>query len=106
MASPAAAADTPAPGAAPLNRVLLVSIDGWGISSNAKGNAILNAATPHMDALAQAPNLSARIDASGLSVGLPEGVMGNSEVGHLTMGAGRVEFQDLVRINASLARGE
>lgn len=105
-ASSSAQADAPAAGAKPLNKVLLVSIDGWGLSSASKGNAILNASTPNMDALSSAPHLHARIDASGLSVGLPEGVMGNSEVGHLTMGAGRVEFQDLVRINASLARGE
>lgn len=80
-------------------RVVLVSIDGWGISAEKKGNAILAADTPVMDSLSASP-LSCLIDASGYSVGLPKGNMGNSEVGHLTMGAGRVEFQDLVRINA------
>ena len=86
------------------NPVVLVSIDGWGHSTKAKGNAIANAQTPHMDALSASP-LSVLIDACGLSVGLPAGVMGNSEVGHLTMGVGRVEFQDLVRINMSLEDG-
>lgn len=86
------------------NPVVLVSIDGWGHSTNTKGNAIANAETPHMDALSSSPH-SVLIDACGLSVGLPAGVMGNSEVGHLTMGVGRVEFQDLVRINMSLEDG-
>ena len=86
------------------NPVVLVSIDGWGHSTKAKGNAIANAHTPHMDALSSSP-LSVLIDACGLSVGLPAGVMGNSEVGHLTMGVGRVEFQDLVRINMALDDG-
>lgn len=90
------------------NKVCLISIDGWGLSKNTKGNAILAAKTPHMDELTKqgeqhAPgHLYAEIDASGLSVGLPRGNMGNSEVGHLTMGAGRVQYQDLVRINQSI----
>lgn len=94
----------------PVQRVVLVSIDGWGVSDNATGNAIANAVTPNMTAFMNnqptsqppAPVMTCLIDASGLSVGLPKGVMGNSEVGHLTMGAGRVEFQDLVRINQSI----
>jgi 2,3-bisphosphoglycerate-independent phosphoglycerate mutase len=86
------------------NPVVLVSIDGWGYTKKEKGNAILHATTPHMTAFSQSP-LYCHIDASGLSVGLPKGVMGNSEVGHLTMGVGRVEFQDLVRINVALEDG-
>jgi 2,3-bisphosphoglycerate-independent phosphoglycerate mutase len=106
MAAPRKDADTPAAGAAPINRVVLVSIDGWGISAEKKGNAIANASTPNMTQLSSAPHLWTKLDASGLSVGLPAGVMGNSEVGHLTMGAGRVDFQDLVRINHCMERGE
>lgn len=68
------------------------------------GNAIKNSQTPHMDSLMQ-NHLFTPIMASGLSVGLPEGIMGNSEVGHLTMGAGRINFQDLVRINRSMDDG-
>lgn len=85
----------------PQHRVMLISIDGWGISSESKGNAILNARTPHMSSFTapDSKHLHAQLDASGLAVGLPEGVMGNSEVGHLTMGCGRVDYQDLVRIN-------
>ena len=86
------------------NPVVLVSIDGWGHTDKEKGNAILHADTPHMTAFSQSPH-QVLIDACGLSVGLPKGVMGNSEVGHLTMGVGRVEFQDLVRINMALEDG-
>jgi len=109
MSAPAhshAAADTPAAGAKPVNKVVLVSIDGWGLTSQVKGNAIANANTPNMTALSSAPFLHTKLDASGLSVGLPAGVMGNSEVGHLTMGAGRVDYQDLVRINQSIEKGD
>jgi len=110
MSAPAAAAsshkpDEPAPGAQPRNRVVLVSIDGWGLSSEKKGNAIANAHTPNMTSLSR-DFLHTKLDASGLSVGLPAGVMGNSEVGHLTMGAGRVDFQDLVRINQAIEQGD
>ncbi|MCP9257447.1 2,3-bisphosphoglycerate-independent phosphoglycerate mutase [Dirofilaria immitis] len=82
------------------NRVCLVVIDGWGISNESKGNAILNAKTPIMDELC-ALN-SHPIEAHGLHVGLPEGLMGNSEVGHLNIGAGRVVYQDIVRINLAV----
>uniref|UniRef100_A0A8R1XX47 2,3-bisphosphoglycerate-independent phosphoglycerate mutase n=1 Tax=Onchocerca volvulus TaxID=6282 RepID=A0A8R1XX47_ONCVO len=82
------------------NRVCLVVIDGWGISNESKGNAILNAKTPVMDELC-ALN-SHPIEAHGLHVGLPEGLMGNSEVGHLNIGAGRVVYQDIVRINLAV----
>ena len=65
------------------------------LTSSTSGNAVKNAATPVMDALAEAESRSeyTTLDASGLSVGLPEGVMGNSEVGHFTIGTGRVIYQ-------------
>ncbi|KAL1530816.1 hypothetical protein AB1Y20_001712 [Prymnesium parvum] len=88
-----------------VKRALLICIDGWGERAEAHGNAILEAKTPVMDSYRSAPANYAVVDASGLSVGLPAGVMGNSEVGHLTIGAGQVEFQDLVRINLSLEDG-
>jgi 2,3-bisphosphoglycerate-independent phosphoglycerate mutase len=82
------------------NRVCLVVIDGWGLSEEKHGNAILNANTPVMDKLCSG-NWQ-QIEAHGLHVGLPEGLMGNSEVGHLNIGAGRVIYQDIVRINLSV----
>lgn len=85
--------------------VILVVLDGWGWRTEREGNAIALAETPVWDRLvAGAPRTL--LDASGLAVGLPEGQMGNSEVGHLNLGAGRVVPQDLVRINQSIARGE
>eukprot|EP00742_Colponemidia_sp_Colp-10_P003854 GILJ01004104.1.p1 GENE.GILJ01004104.1~~GILJ01004104.1.p1 ORF type:complete len:532 (+),score=69.97 GILJ01004104.1:48-1598(+) len=85
-------------------KVCLICIDGWGLSTEDNGNAILHANTPVMDGF-QKNQLWAALDASGLAVGLPEGVMGNSEVGHLTIGAGQREFQDLVKINLSITKG-
>ncbi|XP_066014912.1 2,3-bisphosphoglycerate-independent phosphoglycerate mutase-like isoform X4 [Pocillopora verrucosa] len=80
--------------------VCLIVIDGWGISENKEGNAIANATVPVMDAFCTGQNNAyTTLDASGLSVGLPAGLMGNSEVGHLNIGAGRVLYQDIVRIN-------
>ena len=85
--------------------VLLVVLDGWGISTQREGNAILLQGTPNLDRLsAQFPH--AQLDASGLAVGLPDGQMGNSEVGHTNLGAGRVVYQDLVRINRAIESGE
>lgn len=85
--------------------VVLLVLDGWGWRTERDGNAIALANTPVWDALvARGPRTL--LDASGLAVGLPEGQMGNSEVGHLNLGAGRVVPQDLVRINQSIARGE
>eukprot|EP00917_Polyrhabdina_sp_WS-2016_P027795 GHVP01059367.1.p1 GENE.GHVP01059367.1~~GHVP01059367.1.p1 ORF type:complete len:499 (+),score=92.95 GHVP01059367.1:432-1928(+) len=82
-------------------KVCLVVIDGWGSSKETKGNAIYNGNTPVMDSLTSTyPSLT--IDAHGLSVGLPEGQMGNSEVGHLNIGAGSIVYQDIVRINKSI----
>jgi len=75
-------------------------IDGWGISEESHGNAILNANTPVMDKLCSG-NWQ-QIEAHGLHVGVPEGQMGNSEVGHQNIGAGRVIYQDIVRINSAV----
>ena len=83
------------PAAAPL--VTLVVLDGWGIAPPGPGNAVDLARTPVFDELvARYP--STQLAASGPAVGLPEGQMGNSEVGHLTIGSGRILFQDLVRV--------
>lgn len=79
----------------------MVVIDGWGVSENVEGNAIHRAKTPVMDELCSGPGYTT-LDASGLSVGLPAGLMGNSEVGHLNIGAGRVVYQDIVRINMTI----
>ncbi len=85
--------------------VLLLILDGWGWRTDPEGNAIAMADTPTWDRLvAGAPRTL--LDASGLAVGLPLGQMGNSEVGHLNLGAGRVVPQDLVRINQTIARDE
>ncbi len=85
--------------------VLLVVLDGWGYREAREGNAIALAETPVWDRLvAGAPRTL--LEASGLAVGLPEHQMGNSEVGHLNLGAGRVVPQDLVRINDSIRRGD
>jgi 2,3-bisphosphoglycerate-independent phosphoglycerate mutase len=85
--------------------VILLVLDGWGWRTEPDGNAIAMAATPVWDRLiARAPRTL--LDASGLPVGLPAGQMGNSEVGHLNLGAGRVVPQDLVRISKSIDSGE
>jgi 2,3-bisphosphoglycerate-independent phosphoglycerate mutase len=86
-------------------KVLLMILDGWGIATNKEVSAIDRAHTPFMDSLYPAyPN--SRLEASSLAVGLPEGQMGNSEVGHMNIGAGRVVYQDLVRINKAIDEGE
>ncbi|MBI5233359.1 MAG: 2,3-bisphosphoglycerate-independent phosphoglycerate mutase [Deltaproteobacteria bacterium] len=84
--------------------VCLIVMDGWGVGPSRDGNAIALARTPNLDVLfSRYPHTT--LDASGLSVGLPEGQMGNSEVGHLTLGAGRVIFQELARINKAIDDG-
>ena len=84
---------------------LLAILDGWGESPPCPGNAIELARTPVMDRLmARYPNTT--LGASGEDVGLPPGQMGNSEVGHLNIGAGRLVMQDFQRINHSIARGD
>lgn len=87
------------------NKVCLIVIDGWGISEKTEGNAIHHAKTPVMDDLCKGDGYTT-LDASGLSVGLPAGLMGNSEVGHLNIGAGRVVYQDIVRINMCIENDE
>src|ERR1700743_1115982 len=85
--------------------VMLVILDGWGWREEAADNAIRQANTPTFDRLWQtAPHGFLRT--SGRDVGLPDGQMGNSEVGHLNIGAGRVVMQDLPRIGAAVASGE
>ncbi|WP_178983562.1 2,3-bisphosphoglycerate-independent phosphoglycerate mutase [Winogradskyella helgolandensis] len=82
-------------------KVILMILDGWGKSPDPKVSAIDNAQTPFIDSLyTKYPNASLRTD--GLHVGLPEGQMGNSEVGHMNLGAGRIVYQDLVKINLAV----
>lgn len=83
----------------------LIILDGWGLSAQKKGNAIIEARTPVFDQLSQ-NNPTTELAASGLAVGLPEGQMGNSEVGHLNIGAGRVIYQDFTRITKSINDGD
>lgn len=84
--------------------LLLMILDGWGINPDTWGNAVLQAKTPFLDALL-ADYPSTRLRCSGEAVGLPDGYMGNSEVGHLNIGAGRVVYQELMRINRSISDG-
>ena len=89
----------------PLYRpVVLCVLDGWGLAPDSPANAVTRAKTPRLRALA-ARYPHAALRASGRDVGLPDGVMGNSEVGHLTMGAGYVHYQELVRINDAIDDG-
>ena len=82
-------------------KVILMILDGWGMSPDPKVSAIDNANTPFIDTLyTKYPNASLRTD--GLHVGLPEGQMGNSEVGHMNLGAGRIVYQDLAKINLAV----
>ena len=85
-------------------RVLLIIADGWGARDEAMGNLILEADTPNMDRL-QKEWPCTRIEAAGLAVGMPKGTVGNSEVGHLHMGAGRRILSDRVRINEAIEDG-
>src|SRR6476661_7184377 len=91
--------------------VILIIRDGWGINPGGRekreenGDATLLAKTPFHDQLYR-DYPGATLSASGLDVGLPEGQMGNSEVGHLNLGAGRIVYQDLTRINKAIADGE
>jgi 2,3-bisphosphoglycerate-independent phosphoglycerate mutase len=86
------------------NRTALIILDGLGLSEDTKGNAVYLANTPTLDMLFKdCPNTI--LETSGMSVGLPEGQMGNSEVGHTNIGAGRVVYQDLPRITKSIEDG-
>lgn len=82
-------------------KVLLMILDGWGIATRKDVSAIDKANTPFVSSL-YSKYANSRLEASGLAVGLPEGQMGNSEVGHMNIGAGRVVYQDLVRINKAI----
>ena len=81
--------------------VVLMILDGYGLNDNCEANAVCEGKTPIMDQLmSQCPFVKGQ--ASGLAVGLPDGQMGNSEVGHLNMGAGRIVYQELTRITKSI----
>lgn len=86
-------------------KVGLIILDGWGLGDQSKADAIFNAKTPVMDSLLEKYPHST-LTASGEAVGLPDGQMGNSEVGHLNIGAGRIVYQELTRINKSIRDGE
>ncbi|HOM41332.1 MAG TPA: 2,3-bisphosphoglycerate-independent phosphoglycerate mutase [Bacteroidales bacterium] len=86
-------------------KFLLMILDGWGVGDGSKADVISSAPTPNLDNLkSRYPN--SILHASGENVGLPEGQMGNSEVGHLNIGAGRIIYQDLVKINVECKTGE
>ena len=85
-------------------RVLLCIMDGWGLSTDSPKNAVKTANTPNFDRLKSEQKYT-QINASGEYVGLPDGQMGNSEVGHLNLGAGRIVYQDLTRINKAIREG-
>ncbi len=83
---------------------MLMILDGFGLNPSTYGNAVAAASTPNLDAIfAKYPYI--RLAASGLAVGLPEGQMGNSEVGHLNIGAGRIVYQELTRITKAIDDG-
>jgi len=89
---------------AELVKTLLLILDGWGIAPDGEGNCVKNAVTPYLDGLlSEYPNT--RLACSGRSVGLPDGFMGNSEVGHMNIGGGRVIYQDMTRIDISIEDG-
>ncbi|MDE6334180.1 MAG: 2,3-bisphosphoglycerate-independent phosphoglycerate mutase, partial [Muribaculaceae bacterium] len=85
-------------------KALLIILDGWGIGDHKQDDAIFSTPTPYWDyLLATYPH--SQLLAGGESVGLPDGQMGNSEVGHLNIGAGRIVYQDLVKINKAIESG-
>ena len=92
--------------------VVLIIRDGWGVNPGGKetaekdGNAVELANTPFHDEVLLPDYPRSSLSASGMDVGLPDGQMGNSEVGHLNLGAGRIVYQDLTRINKCIADGE
>ena len=85
-------------------KALLMILDGWGIGKHGKGDVIYNTPTPYLDYLVSV-SAHSQLMACGEDVGLPDGQMGNSEVGHLNIGAGRIVYQDLVKINRACADG-
>ena len=98
MALPPGPSELPAPSA------VLIVLDGWGLAPDGPGNAVSLARTPVFDELwSSYPHT--QLTASGRAVGLPDGQMGNSEVGHMNLGAGAVVMQDLTRIDEAVADG-
>src|SRR5579859_7401462 len=89
----------------PVTRAALIILDGWGLADPGPGNAVALADTPVFDELWSRFPMTT-LTACGTAVGLPEGQMGNSEVGHLNLGAGSVVMQDLTRIDLAVERGE
>ena len=85
-------------------KALLMILDGWGIGNKGEGDVIFRTPTPYLDYL-NAVSPHSQLEASGENVGLPDGQMGNSEVGHLNIGAGRIVYQDLVKINRACKDG-
>lgn len=85
--------------------VMLMILDGFGIAPKSEGNAVTLAKKPNLDKLFEKYPTS-QLQASGLAVGLPEGQMGNSEVGHLNIGSGRIVYQELTRITKAIADGD
>lgn len=85
-------------------KALLMILDGWGVGKHGKGDVIYNTPTPYLDYLT-ATSAHSQLMACGEDVGLPDGQMGNSEVGHLNIGAGRIVYQDLVKINRACKDG-
>src|SRR3989344_4067694 len=84
--------------------VVIVILDGWGLAPESKGNAITLAKTPNFDKLwASYPHTS--LLASQEAVGLPKGEVGNTETGHLNIGAGKIVYQDLARVNQAISSG-
>ena len=81
---------------------MLLILDGWGINPDDYGNAFAQAETPFLDALLDEYPVTS-LKCSGEDVGLPKGIMGNSEVGHLNIGAGRIVYQDLLRIDMAIS---
>lgn len=84
---------------------VLMILDGFGLNEKTEGNAVAQANTPNIDRLMKEYPF-AEGNASGLAVGLPDGQMGNSEVGHLNMGAGRIVYQELTRITKEIEDGD
>ena len=88
-----------------MKKVALIILDGWGHGKEDNSNAILKSKTPFIDSLYQkTPHNELQTD--GLAVGLPDGQMGNSEVGHMNIGAGRIVYQDLVKINQVIEKND
>src|SRR5215203_2418440 len=86
-------------------KIILIIMDGWGLGKVASADAIQNAKTPFVSSLySKYPNTT--LITCGEAVGLPDGQMGNSEVGHLNLGAGRIVYQELQRINVAIRDGE